>query len=236
MAVLKMDIIFVSTKNWTNPIYGDLVERLLGSKGGKDKKDKCSQEDQQECCAANKVNSERELDTVKDACKKVGCKKKKCPKNKKKERRLDESQQQKYHLRALQTTSERYMIGDDLTDIDFNDALEKYTILEPITSGAVIDATNLTDVAICRANSYNSQTYNHEVLTEKEYDKASCDDNDYYYRSGGSSRPNSEVIRECCCIDPTTLPEEERRYKKRWCRKMGVKCSGGKSKFKCPSN
>jgi hypothetical protein len=58
--------------------------------------------------------------------------------------------------------------------------LRQYTKLEPITTGAVLGATNLEDVAVCGANSYSVVANKSPFLSCKSYKEASCDVNDYY--------------------------------------------------------
>lgn len=145
MAVFKMDIIFATNRAWAASLDDERPEeRRLGNKAGK--RNKCTQEDQETCCAANAASDKKDDDDKVDACKKKGCSREKCPR--KSGRRLNDQGSELDHrlLRALQVQNHLSMTEDDWTGIDFNAALKKYTVLESITTGAVVDATTLADV------------------------------------------------------------------------------------------
>ncbi|KAL3772691.1 hypothetical protein ACHAWO_003363 [Cyclotella atomus] len=218
MAVFKMDIVFATNKTWADSLDDESPEErsLIRGKAGKndeqgDQDDKCEQGEQQTCCAALGVVDKKKNDDKRDACEKVGCKISYCSPKKKKEGMLQ---------------IDRSSIGDDWTSIDFNEALDQYTVLEPVTSGAVVDATKLSDLSKCRANSYNWEVRNYTTLSQSEYEVAKCDDNDYYDPEKTKIKESwSRAVQECCSADAWNgLSKEEKEAKKAYCKSQGVEC------------
>jgi hypothetical protein len=120
------------------------------------------------------------------------------------------------------------MTEDDWTGIDFNAALKKYTVLEPITTGAVVDATSLADVSDCRANSYNRKKRDFNTLSSEEYQAAECDDNDYYDPEKTKIKETSQhAMKKCCSADgvnsSSKLSEREKKEREKWCKMQGLK-------------
>jgi hypothetical protein len=167
-AAFKMDLVFVTQKAWFDQTISasfNAARRLV-----------CSQSGQQECCSADAINgvrSKADKREKKQYCTSNGCCK--CPSNKKGRVRqlLD-------HNRNVDFVNERILIEEDLFGTDFNDILVRYTDLDPIESGAVLDATSVEDVAVCRGNNYNATENGSPTLTCGEYKEAECKINDYY--------------------------------------------------------
>ena len=80
-------------------------------------------------------------------------------------------------------TSKRAKLNDDtasnLFGTLFNKILGDYTYLNPISTGAILDATSLEAMAECRANNYNATEYGTPTLECGEYNETSCEQNDY---------------------------------------------------------
>lgn len=162
-AAFKMDLIFATKKDF-DP---DPSSRLLFDH----RRLQCSQKQLQECCSVDSINdsmTEDQVQEFKQYCKKIGCKKNKCPWKKKKN-----------SLRLLRTETGRFLIEGDLLGTNFNDVLGEYTDLAPVETGAVLDATSLEDLAVCRANNYNIVENDEPLLTCEEYEEAGCETNDY---------------------------------------------------------
>jgi hypothetical protein len=161
-AAFKMDLVFATKEKFN--------EQSLASPSGR-RRLECSQKQLQECCSADAINdsmNEDEKKEFKQYCKSIGCKKNKCPKKK-----------EKKSIRLLKTSDERFLIEENLLGTNFNDIIREYTDMAPIESGAVLDATSLEDLTICRANAYNIFENDEPVLTCEEYEEANCETNDY---------------------------------------------------------
>ena len=176
-AAFKMNFIFVTNTSWFNETSGSPnVQRRLA---------KCSQQGQQECCCADAFNGLKKIEkkTKKKYCKQIGCKK--CPIKKKKRSKRDSYDgiagiRITQHLRSLKhTTAQRTLIEEDLNGIKFQQALAQYTRLEPNETGAVLNATNLEDLATCRANNFNAVVDDNPTLECEEYANRTCDVNDF---------------------------------------------------------
>lgn len=165
-AAFKMDLVFATKKDF-DP---EPSSRLLFDH----RRLKCSQKNLQTCCSADSINksmSQEEIDAFKQYCVDLGCKPSKCPKKKKKKKMTS--------LRLLQSETQRFSIEEDLLDTNFKDVLGKYTDLAPVETGALLDATSLDDLTICRANNYNVAENDEPILTCEEYEEADCKTNDY---------------------------------------------------------
>ena len=177
-AAFKMDFVFVTNSTWIDETsdFSNIQRRL----------ETCSQQGQQECCSADAFNglTKDEKRTKKKYCKQIGCNKQ-CPKKKKKQSKRNSyygaaGTRIKQHSRSLKHEStQRSLIDEDLNGIEFNQALAQYTSLEPNETGAVLNATNLEDLATCRANSFNAEREDNPTLECGEYANRTCDVNDF---------------------------------------------------------
>lgn len=70
-------------------------------------------------------------------------------------------------------------LNENLTNVDFNVVIGKYTRLNPVETGAIMNATRLEDLNVCRANNYNVLEHQSPLLGCGEYDALQCDFNDY---------------------------------------------------------
>jgi hypothetical protein len=121
------------------------------------------------------------------------------------------------------------------TGTDFNVLLGQYTSLEPIETGAVLDATNLEDVTECRTNNYSVETKKSATLWCKERDEKSCDENDFIIenRTDGVGSLNFERCllkgtcsakgqQECCGqSDFDRYCRKELNLLNRYCKQIG---------------
>jgi hypothetical protein len=179
-AALKMDFLYASKVDW--------LDSLNGAGGG------CSGELQQECCSANAFNGLPEVVKAvkKDWCEVQGCASS-CLDG---SRRLDQVDvsHDVHHLRSSRIlTNERSMLGGDFAGTDFNDVLGEYTNLDPISTGAVLGASNLEHVAECRAGNYYAVDHNSPTLTCDDYDSFMCDANDYMVKNDNQTFCLDEV-------------------------------------------
>ena len=204
-AAFKMDFIFVSKVGWFNATYPNItyddyyyydeddedddieeegiditesdIERLLGKKKKpkSGKQPKCKPKHQLVCCVADQTNgNEEENVSTTNWCEKKGCTQEVCPKNVPDEDRRRLNSKSSKQAKYLQP-----MIDNDLYGTDYNKILEKYTVLDPISTGAVLDATSLEEMAECRASNYNTTEYGTPSLECGEYNLSSCEENDY---------------------------------------------------------
>ena len=204
-AAFKMDFVFVSKDGWFNETYSNEtydddyyyyyyyydddddeeddgesesnIERLLKKnkkpKADKKPKIKCEESGQYECCIADKVNkNDDDVTTKKKSCKKKNCPTARCTTNK--GRGLHSKASKGAKLNAPVD-----LIDVDLFGTDFNKIIKKYTVLDPISTGAVLDATSLEEMAKCRASNYNATEYESPTLECDDYNQSSCEENDY---------------------------------------------------------
>jgi hypothetical protein len=185
-ASFKMDLVFVTNKTWSasfNETQSDsnAPGRLL-SKAGKGGKDTvCNQENQAACCVPNAINDVgQNVTRFKDYCNDLGCKQSNCEKIVSRRLLTTNEHMSSAQMHSLRSPTIRVLDEYDFAGKEFNDVLRQYTKLEPITTGAVLGATNLEDVAVCGANSYSVVANKSPFLSCKSYKEASCDVNDYY--------------------------------------------------------
>lgn len=187
-AAFKMDFIFATNMDWFNVTdYEEVSGRNLG-------KSQCSPRGNQECCSADAFNglSKDEKTQKKAYCKSIGCKR--CPKKKKKRIRRRLGRHRNW-FRA----QERSLIDQDLYDTDFNLILGEYTELKPNSTGAVLNATNVDDLAICRASNYNVTEYETPTLGCGEYLKFDCEANDYIVVQSNDTNATNVCLPEVRC-------------------------------------
>jgi hypothetical protein len=229
-AAFKMNFVFVTQKSWS---HSDLVD------AGNVRNLKCKGPQKLEkCCSATAFQglTKVEKQERKDWCKNKGCSRNECPKDRRRGmRKLSNEETQ--DLRSLQLIEQGIFTGTD-----FNDALGQYTSLEPVETGAVLDATNLEDVTVCRTNNYNVEKRSTYILYCKEYDEKSCDHNDYIIEKTNDSDANLDVRlrpwicskeRQQRCCGQVSRPDKycikDRRETVKFCRKIGCdfsKCRG----------
>lgn len=162
---IKVDFVYASKLAWLNESYSLTAAQT------------CGKNKQQECCSTDSFNglSKEERRGIKQSCKEKNCNK--CPKNKRRVRR-----QMSVVGRALTDES---LHAENWTDIDLNSILVNYTGLDPIATGAVLDATDLESLAICSASHYNYTEYGGRYyITCEDYENATCHVNDYSYEQG----------------------------------------------------
>lgn len=174
-------------------------ERRLGTKSPKQPKQPkvCTQDYQESCCVADAILwKAAEYKGKKRWCKKNNCKLRVCSKN----RRLRSlmSSQNSRGLRS-KTVKPEPLVTDDFYDKSFNEVLGKYAVLDPIDTGAVLDATSLEDLVECRASSYNATEYDTPTLKCEAFANSSCDDNDYI--DVESNETDNNVTQEFCLPD-----------------------------------
>jgi hypothetical protein len=123
VTALKIDFVYATKKSWLNETSSETGYSLLGAK------ESCGQKKQQERCCVDVMN-------FKKSCKDAGCNK--CSRGKRRTRRRLEHQ----------INSELKLIEGNLTGTELLDAIKKYTDLDAVSTGAILDATNLTSIAI----------------------------------------------------------------------------------------
>ena len=186
-AAFKMDLVFASHKEF-NPSSRFLTGR---------RRLECNTEGLQECCSADSINdsmSQDEKKKIKKYCKSIGCPVNECPNKKKGKKKKNKNKQS-----ILLNETLRFLIEKDLLGTDFNDALNDYTDLKPVVSGAVLDATGLEELALCRANNYNIEENDEPIITCEEYEESDCEINDYLIVEGNETESFSPTF------SPTTL-------------------------------
>jgi hypothetical protein len=223
-AAFKMDFVFVTQKSWSEPQF---LGRRLTCKG---------QNKLEKCCAANAFSGldDDGIEKRQKWCKKKGCEEDECPVNYGRRKLSGEVGDSRIvnHLRSPKPLTERLMIEDDLTGIEFNDAIEQFTDYEPISTGAVLDATNLKDVAECRASNYNATEYNTPTLECGEYNESSCADNDYVVVESNSTDANET---DYCLPDDFYCNDNDKCTVDSWdsnslsCNNAPVTCSSNQS-------
>jgi hypothetical protein len=72
----------------------------------------------------------------------------------------------------------------NFANVDFNDIIGRYTDRSPVEIGAVLNATSLKDLAVCRANNYNVFESESPLRGCREYNEFQCDLNDYIIMNG----------------------------------------------------
>jgi hypothetical protein len=88
------------------------------------------------------------------------------------------------------------MIDDDLYGTDFNDVLNQYTALNTNSTGAVLNATNVEDLAVCRASNYNVTEYETPSLGCGKYLEYDCEANDYIIVQSNDTNATEVCIPE----------------------------------------
>jgi hypothetical protein len=177
-AAMKMDLVFVTNKTFTwSDSFNETMSTLTTKAGTV-----CSGGDLRTCCTANKMtaNSDAAQKGKKNQCKSP-CNKNMCKKSR---RFLTKGLTNKHvnsaHMHSLSSSTNRALNNYDFAGMEFNDVLWQYTKLEPITTGALVDATNLEDVAVCGANSYSFNTDGIFIFNCTFFNSKSCLDNCYY--------------------------------------------------------
>jgi hypothetical protein len=176
-AAMKMDLVFVTNKTWSDS-FNETMSTLTTKAGTT-----CSGGDQAKCCTANRMTANSVVAQIgkKNQCK-YPCKKSTC--GKKSRRLLTEGLTNKRvnsaQMHSLSSLTNRALNGYDFAGTEFNDVLMQYTKLEPITTGALADYTDLQDVAVCEANSYSIVFNELPTLSCTEYFDLSCSKNCYY--------------------------------------------------------
>jgi hypothetical protein len=197
-AAFKMDFVFATNVDWFNQTDAENTfwRKLRGNKGG----NQCTSRGNQECCSADAFNglSKDEKKAKKAYCKSIGCKN--CPK---KRRRLQSRFQHNFDLFRVDSnlppasvSTLRSLIDDDLYGTDFNDVLNQYTALEPNSTGAVINASNVEDLAVCRASNYNVTEHETPSLGCGEYLKYDCESNDYIIMQSNDTNATEVCLPE----------------------------------------
>jgi hypothetical protein len=221
-AAFKMNFVFVTQKSWSEPNLFDVGNgRRLTCKG---------QNKLEKCCGANAYQglTAIEMQERKDWCKEKGCSKSECPVNRRRGfRQLSNEEAQ--DIRSLQQIETGSFTGTNFTVV-----LGQYTSLEPIETGAVLDATGLKDVTECRTNNYNVKRNESATLSCKKWEEKSCDDNDYIYIKktnasesqdfeGLAERPcPPKHLQECCSEDAFNgLFCAEKKEKEKYCKDIG---------------
>jgi hypothetical protein len=164
VTALKIDFVYATKKSWLNETFSETGYSLLGAK------ESCGQKKQQECCSVDAMNfiTEEEKKAIKKSCKDAGCNK--CSTGKRRTRRRLEHQ----------INRELKLIEGNLTGTELLDAIKKYTDLDAVSTGAILDATNLTSIAICTASRHNyTEYYGGYYIKCEDYDNAQCEINDY---------------------------------------------------------
>jgi hypothetical protein len=175
-AAFKMDFVFATNVDWLNQT--DVEEPFWRKLKGN-----CPNELLQECCSADAFNglSKDEKQEKKAYCKSIGCKN--CPRKRRRLRRRFSDNfglfQVDFNSPTASVSIHGSLIDDDLYGTDFNDILNQYTTLQPNSTGAVLNATNVEDLAVCRASNYNVTEYETPSLDCGEYVKYDCEANDY---------------------------------------------------------
>lgn len=198
-AAFKMDFVFATNVDWLNQTDDEepFWRNLRGNNNV------CSPKGNQECCSADAFNglSKDEKKEKKAYCKSIGCKN--CSM---KRRRLRRGFRHTFGPLQVDvdspTTSvsiHRSMIDDDLYGTDFNDALKQYTALDPNSTGAVLNATNVEDLAVCRASNYNVTEYETPSLGCREYLKYDCEANDYIIVQSNDTNATEVCLPEVRC-------------------------------------
>ncbi|KAL3772931.1 hypothetical protein ACHAWO_001130 [Cyclotella atomus] len=140
---------------------------------------------------------------MKAYCKSFGCKN--CPRKRRRLRRRFSDNfglfQVDFNSPTASVSIHGSLIDDDLYGTDFNDILNQYTTLQPNSTGAVLNATNVEDLAVCRASNYNVTEYETPSLDCGEYVKFDCEANDYII-----VQSNDTNATEVCLPEPTQYP------------------------------
>jgi hypothetical protein len=238
-AAFKMDIVYVSKVGWFNEYVSNdttddsestsflLMRRLR-------KKSQCNQEDQQDCCVADGISkSSTVYKNKKEQCMKIGCKVKVCGGNKRRNRVMTRAiYPSTNNLRSLQSVPHQNILVGDLYGTDFNEVLEEHTDLDPISTGAIVDATSLEDVAECRASNYNATEYDTPTLECGEYNESSCADNDYVVVESNTTEANGTGY---CLPDDFYCNDDNKCTVDSWdsvtmhCRNVPLNCSANQS-------
>lgn len=163
-AAFKLDFVFVTVKSWYDSFNETTFRRRLGKPGkgpGKEQKEGNPNAVNHSCknrCGINTV----------EQCK-FNCGNRKW---------YGDSDRL---MRKLKDSASdvRLSLDGNFTGTDFNEILRMHTVLNPIETGAVLDATSFEDITSCRANNYNAIESESPLLECGDYNEFQCDLNDY---------------------------------------------------------
>lgn len=91
------------------------------------------------------------------------------------------------------------LIEGNLSGTELPDAIRNFTDFDVVSTGAILDAKNLTSIAICTASRYNYTKHpNAYDISCEDYDNAQCKINDYL---------TVQANRKNFCPAPTASPQ-----------------------------
>ncbi|KAL3788465.1 hypothetical protein HJC23_011417, partial [Cyclotella cryptica] len=210
-AAFKMDLVFATKKDWLST-YETLAgnpfdRRQLVQQRSQGKSNTCNGSDEEECCCAQKI-LDSTLKSGRSARLSI-CEKKECSYCLPERRRLGATDGNNHTLSWFlrSSISPRQKLANIVTgyhhDKDYNDVLGDYTHLDPIETVAIVDATSLGDVAVCRANGYSATKYETPLMTCDDYTAYDCHINDFVV----------DMTNETLCVTnslaPTSAPTKE---------------------------
>ena len=189
IAALKIEFVYVNKEGWLNEVYTGSNTALLSVN------DQCSQEQQTECCSADKINqmTGEEYEKYKRYCNDLGCQI--CPKSK-----AGKNKKHVRHLHDEPVQRDLMAIADNLTDTTLHDTIGEYTDLNVVSAGAVLNATDLKSITLCAAGRHNYTEYwGGWFIKCEEYDNAQCEINDYM-------KVRANRVNFCLDLSPTASP------------------------------
>lgn len=178
LAALKIDLVYAYKEDWLDEVF-NATDGLFSSAENQN----CDQRLLSQCCLVNQMNGVEKAN-MRDYCKEKGCKRKFCNKQnrptkkptKKPTKNLDQDPNQS----KTDTNIELASIGDNLTETELFDAIKMHTRLDAVSSGAILNITDLKSIAICSASHHNyTEYYGGWYIDCEDFDNAQCDINDY---------------------------------------------------------